>query len=215
MNELGCIKVDVAMSDSAYYAHAPHDSVTLPMAPSDLQGVIDRVSRFGSHGYEIKDIQTSGVIDKLHFAEDENVSLRALNAMAECVKRNPDIDYDAVRDYCDNFDVPVDPLMVGNVIMQAGQMPYTSYSVDVDNEHPTPSTCNGHAESRLSTALPRNSRPAWSTTGFPMVPRRASPESSSCSQTYLPRHWVPRWSPVEKSALPPAASSTAIPKASS
>lgn len=138
MSEIGCIKVDVAMSDSEYYAHAPHDSVTLPMAPSDLQGVIDKVTRFGSHGYEIKDIQTSGVIDKLHFDEDENVSLRALNAMAECVKRNPDVDYDAVRDYCDNFDVPVDPLMVGNVIMQVGQIPYTSYSVDIDNEHPTP-----------------------------------------------------------------------------
>lgn len=138
MNEIGCIKVDVAMSDSAYYAHAPNESVTLPMAPSDLQNVIDKVTRFGSHGYEIKDIQTSGVIDKLHFAEDERVSLRALNAMAECVKRNPDIDYDAVRDYCDNFDVPVDPLMVGQVIMQAEQMPFTSYSVDVDNEHPTP-----------------------------------------------------------------------------
>lgn len=138
MNEIGCIKVDVAMSDSVYYAHAPHESVTLPMAPSDLQNVIDKVTRFGSHGYEIKDIQTSGVIDKLHFAEDERVSLRALNAMAECVKRNSDIDYDAVRDYCDNFDVPVDPLMVGNVIMQAEQMPFTSYSVDVDNEHPTP-----------------------------------------------------------------------------
>ena len=96
------------------------------------------MSRFGSHSCEIEDIQTSGVIDKLHFAEDEHVSLRALNAMAECVKRNPDIDYDAVRDYCDNFDVPVDPLMVGNVIMQADEMPYTSYSVDIDNEHPTP-----------------------------------------------------------------------------
>lgn len=138
MNEIGCIKVDVAMSDSVYYAHASHESVTLPMAPSDLQNVIDKVTRFGSHGYEIKDIQTSGVIDKLHFAEDERVSLRALNAMAECVKRNPDIDYDAVRDYCDNFDVPIDPLMVGNVIMQAEQMPFLSYSVDVDNEHPTP-----------------------------------------------------------------------------
>lgn len=138
MNEIGYIKVDVAMSDSGDYAHAPHDSITLPMAPSDLQGVIDRVSRFGSHSCEIEDIQTSGVIDKLHFAEDEHVSLRALNAMAECVKRNPDIDYDAVRDYCDNFDVPVDPLMVGNVIMQADEMPYTSYSVDIDNEHPTP-----------------------------------------------------------------------------
>ena len=138
MNEIGYIKVNVAMSDSAYFAHAPHDSITLPMAPSDLQGVIDRVGRFGSHSCEIEDIQTSGVIDKLHFAEDEHVSLRALNAMAECVKRNPDIDYDAVRDYCDNFDVPVDPLMVGNVIMQAEQIPYTSYSVDIDNEHPTP-----------------------------------------------------------------------------
>lgn len=139
MNELGCIKVDVAMSDSAYYAHAPHDSVTLPMAPSDLQGVIDRVTRFGSHGYEIKDIQTSGAIDKLHFAEDENVSLRALNAMAECVKRHPEINYDAVRDYCDNFDVPVDPLMVGNVIMQADDMPFTGYTADVDNACPLPS----------------------------------------------------------------------------
>lgn len=138
MNEIGCIKVDVAMNDSAYYAHAPHDSVTLPMAPSDLQGVIDKVTRFGSHGYEIKDIQPSGVLEKLHFAEDELVSLRAMNAMAECVKRNPDINYDAVRDYCDNFDVPVDPLMVGNVIMQAEQMAFTSYSVDIDNEHPTP-----------------------------------------------------------------------------
>lgn len=139
MNELGCIKVDVAMSDSAYYAHAPHDSVTLPMAPSDLQGVIDKVTRFGSHGYEIKDIQTSGAIDKLHFAEDENVSLRALNAMAECVKRHPEINYDAVRDYCDNFDVPVDPLMVGNVIMQADDMPFTGYTADVDNACPLPS----------------------------------------------------------------------------
>lgn len=138
MNEIGYIKVDVAMSDSAYFAHAPHDSITLPMAPSDLQGVIGRVGRFGSHSCEIEDIQTSGVIDKLHFAEDDHVSLRALNVMAECVKRNPDIDYDAVRDYCDNFDVPVDPLMVGNVIMQADEMPYTSYSVDIDNEHPTP-----------------------------------------------------------------------------
>lgn len=138
MNEIGYIKVDVAMSDSANYAHAPHDSITLPMAPSDLQGVIDRVSRFGSHSCEIEDIQTSGVIDKLHFAEDEHVNLRALNTMAECVKRNPDIDYDAVRDYCDNFDVPVDPLMVGNVIMQAEQMPFISYSIEIDNEHPTP-----------------------------------------------------------------------------
>lgn len=138
MNEIGGIKVDVAMSDSAYCAQALHDSVTLPMAPSDLQGVIDKVTRFGSHGYEIEDIQATGEFSKLHFAEDEHVNLRALNAMAECVKRNPDIDYDAVRDYCDNFDVPVDPLMVGNVIMQAELMPFTGYSVDIDNEHPTP-----------------------------------------------------------------------------
>lgn len=138
MNEIGCIKVDVAMNESAYYAHAPRDSVTLPMAPSDLQNVLDKVTRFGSHGFNIEDIQVSGVFEKLHFVEDELVSLRAMNAMAECVKRNPDIDYDAVRDYCDNFDVPVDPLMVGNVIMQAEQMPFMSYSVDVDNEHPTP-----------------------------------------------------------------------------
>ena len=138
MNEIGCIKVDVAMSGSAYYGHAPHESVTLPMAPSDLQNVIDRVTRYGTHGFNIEDIQVSGVFEKLHFAEDELVSLRAMNAMAECVKRNPDIDYDAVRDYCDNFDVPVDPLMVGNVIMQAEEMPFTGYSVDIDNEHPTP-----------------------------------------------------------------------------
>lgn len=138
MNEIGYIKVDIAMSDSAHYAHAPLDSVTLPMAPSDLQEAIDRVTRFGSHGYDIEDIQATGKFGKLHFAEDEHVNLRALNAMAECVKRNPDIDYDAVRDYCDNFDVPVDPLMVGNVIMQAEQMPFTGYSVDIDNEHPTP-----------------------------------------------------------------------------
>ena len=138
MKDIGSIKVDVAMSDAAYYDHAPHDSVTLPMAPDDLQGVIDRVTRFGTHGYAIEDIQATGEFGKLHFAEDENVNLRSLNAMAECVKRNPDIDYDAVRDYCDNFDVPVDPLMVGNVIMQAGEMPFTGYSVDIDNEHPTP-----------------------------------------------------------------------------
>lgn len=56
--------------------------------------------------------------------------------MAECVKRNPDIDYDAVCDYCDNFDVPVDPLMVGNVIMQADEMPFSGYSVDVDSANP-------------------------------------------------------------------------------
>ena len=138
MNGIGYIKVDIAMSGSAYHAHAPHESVTLPMAPDDLQNVIDKVTRYGTHGFNIEDIQVSGVFEKLHFAEDELVSLRAMNAMAECVKRNPDIDYDAVRDYCDNFDVPVDPLMVGNVIMQAEQMPFTGYSVDIDNEHPTP-----------------------------------------------------------------------------
>lgn len=138
MNNVGCIKVDIAMSDAAYYDHAPHDSVTLPMALDDLQMVIDKVTRYGTHGYAIEDIQATGEFGKLHFAEDENVNLRSLNAMAECVKRNPDIDYGAVRDYCDNFDVPVDPLMVGNVIMQAEQMPFTGYSVDIDNEHPTP-----------------------------------------------------------------------------
>lgn len=137
MKDTGCIKVDVAMSDAAYYDHAPHDSVALPMALDDLQKVIDKVTRYGTHGYVVEDIQATGEFGKLHFAEDENVNLRSLNAMAECVKRNPDIDYDAVRDYCDNFDVPIDPLMVGNVIMQAGEMPFTGYSVDIDNEHPT------------------------------------------------------------------------------
>lgn len=138
MKDIGCIRVDVAASDAAYYAYAPHDSITLPMAPDDLQKVINEMTYFGRHDYAIEDIQTSGKFDKLHFAEDERVNLRALNAMAECVKRNPDIDYGAVRDYCDDFDVPVDPLMVGNVIMQAEQMPFTGYSVDIDNEHPTP-----------------------------------------------------------------------------
>lgn len=138
MNNVGCIKVDIAMSDAAYYDHAPHDSVTLPMALDDLQMVIDKVTRYGTHGYVVEDIQATGEFGKLHFAEDENVNLRSLNAMAECVKRNPDIDYGAVSDYCDNFDVPVDPVMVGNVIMQAEQMPFTGYSVDIDNEHPIP-----------------------------------------------------------------------------
>ena len=214
MNEIGYIKVDVAMSDSAYFAHAPHDSITLPMAPSDLQGVIDRVGRFGSHSCEIEDIQTSGVIDKLHFAEDDHVSLRALNVMAECVKRNPDIDYDAVRDYCDNFDVPVDPLMVGNVIMQADEMPYTSYSVDIDNEHPTPVdlqraygiTLIDRASEELETCLVDNRLPDGAKASLAGV--------LECSQTYPTRHWVPRWSPVEKSASPPAGSSTAMPMAS-
>lgn len=136
MSKIGNIRVDVAASDAAYYAYAPHDSVTLPMAPDDLQKVIDKVTYFGRHDYAIEDIQTSGKFDKLHFAEDELVDLRALNAMAECVKRNPDLDYDAVRDYCDNFDVPVDPLMVGNVIMQANEMPFFAYTVDVDSEVP-------------------------------------------------------------------------------
>lgn len=139
MSKIGNIRVDVAASDAAYYAYAPHDSITLPMAPDDLQKVIDEVTYFGRHDYAIEDIRTSGKFDKLHFAEDELVDLRALNAMAECVKRNPDIDYDAVCDYCDNFDVPVDPLMVGNVIMQADEMPFCGYSVAVDSEASLPS----------------------------------------------------------------------------
>lgn len=139
MSKIGNIRVDVAASDAAYYAYAPHDSVTLPMAPDDLQNVINVMTYFGRHDYAIEDIQTSGKFDKLHFAEDGCVDLRALNAMAECVKRNPDLDYDAVCDYCDNFDVPVDPLMVGNVIMQADDMPFCGYSVAVDSEAPLPS----------------------------------------------------------------------------
>lgn len=139
MSKIGNIRVGVAASDAAYYAYAPHDSVTLPMAPDDLQKVINEMTYFGRHDYAIEDIQTSGKFDKLHFAEDERVDLRALNAMAECVKRNPDLDYDAVRDYCDNFDVPVDPLMVGNVIMQADDMPFCGYSIAVDSETPLPS----------------------------------------------------------------------------
>lgn len=139
MSKIGNIRVNVAASDAAYYAYAPHDSITLPMAPDDLQNVINVMTYFGRHDYAIEDIQTSGKFDKLHFAEDERVNLRALNAMAECVKRNPDLDYDAVRDYCDNFDVPVDPLMVGNVIMQADEMPFCGYSVDVDSANPLPS----------------------------------------------------------------------------
>lgn len=139
MSKFGNIRVNVAASDAAYYAYAPHDSVILPMAPDNLQKVIDKMTYFGRHDYAIEDIQTSGKFDKLHFAEDERVDLRALNAMAECVKRNPDLDYDAVRDYCDNFDVPVDPLMVGNVIMQADEMPFCAYTVDVDSEVPLPS----------------------------------------------------------------------------
>lgn len=167
MKDTGCIKVDVAMSDAAYYDRAPHDSVTLPMALDDLQKVIDKVTRYGTHGYAVEDIQATGEIGKLHFTEDEHVNLRALNAMAECVKRNPDIDYDAVRDYCDNFDVPVDPLMVGNVIMQAEQMPFTGYSVDIDNEHPTPAdlqrayglTLIDRASEELETCLANNRLP--------------------------------------------------------
>lgn len=136
MSKIGKIRVDVVASDAAYYAYAPHDSVTLPMAPDDLQNVINEMTYHGRRDYAIEDIQTSGKFDKLHFAEDERVDLRALNAMAECVKRNPDLDYDAVRDYCDNFDVPVDPLMVGNVIMQADEMPFCAYTVDIDSEFP-------------------------------------------------------------------------------
>lgn len=139
MSKIGNIRVDVAASDAAYYAYAPHDSVTLPMAPDDLQNVINEMTYHGRHNYAIEDIRTSGKFDMLHFAEDERVDLRALNAMAECVKRKPDLDYDAVRDYCDNFDVPVDPLMVGNVIMQADEMPFCGYSVDVDSANPLPS----------------------------------------------------------------------------
>lgn len=139
MSKIGNIRVNVAASDAAYYAYAPHDSVILPMTPDNLQKVIDKMTYFGRHDYAIEDIQTSGKFDKLHFAEDERVDLRALNAMAECVKRNPDLDYDAVSDYCDNFDVPVDPLMVGNVIMQADEMPFCAYTVDVDSEVPLPS----------------------------------------------------------------------------
>lgn len=139
MSKIGNIRVDVTVSEAAYYAYAPHDSVTLPVAPDDLQNVINEMTYHGRRDYAIEDIQTSGKFDKLHFAEDERVNLRALNAMAECVKRNPDLDYDAVRDYCDNFDVPVDPLMVGNVIMQADEMPFCGYSVDVDSANPLPS----------------------------------------------------------------------------
>lgn len=164
MNKIGNIRVDVAASDAAYYAYAPHASVTLPMAPDDLQKVINKMTYFGRHDYAIEDIQTSGKFDKLHFAEDERVDLRALNAMAECVKRNPDLDYDAVRDYCDNFDVPVDPLMVGNVIMQADDMPFCGYSIAVDSETPLPSdlwrayglTLLDHASEELESCVNDN-----------------------------------------------------------
>lgn len=143
MSKIGNIRVEIAASDAAYYTYAPHDSVILPMAPDDLQKVINKMTYFGRHDYAIEDIQTSGVFtgvfDRLHFAEDEHVNLRALNAMAECVKRHPEINYDAVRDYCDNFDVPVDPLMVANVIMQADDMPFTGYTAHVDNSCPLPS----------------------------------------------------------------------------
>ena len=164
MSKIGNIRVNVAASDAAYYAYAPHGSVTLPMAPDDLQKVIDKMTYFGRHDYAIEDIQTSGKFDKLHFAEDERVDLRALNAMAECVKRNPDLDYDAVRDYCDNFDVPVDPLMVGNVIMQADDMPFCGYSIAVDSETPLPSdlwrayglTLLDHASEELESCVNDN-----------------------------------------------------------
>lgn len=164
MKDIGCIRVDVAAGDAAYYAYAPHGSVTLPMAPDDLQKVIDKMTYFGRHDYAIEDIQTSGQFDKLHFAEDERVDLRALNAMAECAKRKPDLDYDAVRDYCDNFDVPVDPLMVGNVIMQADDMPFCGYSIAVDSETPLPSdlwrayglTLLDHASEELESCMNDN-----------------------------------------------------------
>lgn len=164
MKDIGCIRVDVAASDAAYYAYAPHGSVTLPMAPDDLQKVINKMTYFGRHDYAIEDIRTSGKFDKLHFAEDERVDLRALNAMAECAKRKPDLDYDAVRDYCDNFDVPVDPLMVGNVIMQADDMPFCGYSVAVDSETPLPSdlwrayglTLLDHASEQLESCVNDN-----------------------------------------------------------
>lgn len=164
MKDIGCIRVDVAASDAAYYAYAPHGSVTLPMAPDDLQKVINKMTYFGRHDYAIEDIRTSGKFDKLHFAEDERVDLRALNAMAECAKRKPDLDYDAVRDYCDNFDVPVDPLMVGNVIMQADDMPFCGYSIAVDSETPLPSdlwrayglTLLDHASEELESCVNDN-----------------------------------------------------------
>lgn len=164
MKDIGCIRVEVAASDAAYYAYAPHGSVTLPMAPDDLQKVINKMTYFGRHDYAIEDIRTSGKFDKLHFAEDECVDLRALNAMAECAKRKPDLDYDAVRDYCDNFDVPVDPLMVGNVIMQADDMPFCGYSVAVDSETPLPSdlwrayglTLLDHASEELESCVNDN-----------------------------------------------------------
>lgn len=138
MNEIGCIKVDVAMNDSAYYAHAPHESVTLPMAPGDLQNIIDKVTRFGSHGYETKNIQTSGVIDKLHFAEDERVSLRAMNAMPSASRGIPTSTTMRFAITATTSMSPSTRSWSATVIMQAGQMPYTSYSIDIDNEHPTP-----------------------------------------------------------------------------
>lgn len=164
MSKIGNIRVDVAASDAAYYAYAPHGSVTLPMAPDDLQKVINEMTYFGRHDYSIEDIRTSGKFDKLHFAEDERVDLRALNAMAECAKRKPDLDYDAVRDYCDNFDVPVDPLMVGNVIMQVDDMPFCGYSIAVDSETPLPSdlwrayglTLLDHASEELESCVNDN-----------------------------------------------------------
>lgn len=139
MSKIGNIRVEIAASDAAYYTYAPHDNVTLPMAPDDLQKVINEMTYFGRHDYAIENIQPTGVFDRLHFAEDEHVNLRALNAMAECVNRHPEINYDAVRDYCDNFDVPVDPLMVGNVIMQADEMSFSGYTADVDSACPLPS----------------------------------------------------------------------------
>ena len=193
MSKIGNIRVDVVASDAAYYAYAPHDSVTLPMAPDDLQNVINEMTYHGRHDYAIEDIRTSGKFDKLHFAEDEHVDLRALNAMAECVKRNPDLDYDAVRDYCDNFDVPVDPLMVGNVIMQANEMTFFAYTVDVDSEVPLLSdlwrayglTLLDQASSVLEACANDNR--------LSLPRRRLFRISVICSQTCLPRRWVPGW----------------------
>ena len=157
MSKIGNIRVDVAASDAAYYAYAPHGSITLPMAPDDLQKVIDEVTYFGRHDYAIEDIRTSGKFDKLHFAEDELVDLRALNAMAECVKRNPDIDYDAVCDYCDNFDVPVDPLMVATSSCRPMRCRFAAIRSLSIARLRCPATCGGHTASRSSTKPAKSS----------------------------------------------------------
>ena len=160
MSKIGNIRVDVAASDAAYYAYAPHDSVTLPMAPDDLQNVINVMTYFGRHDYAIEDIQTSGKFDKLHFAEDGCVDLRALNAMAECVKRNPDLDYDAVRDYCDNFDVPVDPLWSATSSCRPMRCRLAAIRSMSIARTRCPATCGGHTASRSSTKPAKSSRRA-------------------------------------------------------